>query len=76
MYPALGLVLFHVRFDPADWDRSRVVSAPGQSGSAESAHFSDFAKLWAAGEDVALAFSEQAVQASAETTLTLVPRPR
>jgi len=73
MPPASGAAPFHATFDPADWDRSRVVSAPGQSGSADSAHFSDFAKLWAAGEDVALVFSEKAVQATTETTLTLVP---
>jgi penicillin amidase len=71
--PASGAAPFHATFDPADWDRSRVVSAPGQSGSADSAHFSDFAKLWAAGENVALVFSEKAVQANTETTLTLVP---
>ena len=64
---------FHVAFDPADWDRSRVMNAPGQSGSPASPHFSDLATRWASGEDVPLAFSEAAVQANAESTLTLVP---
>jgi penicillin amidase len=64
---------FHVSFDPADWDRSRAMNAPGQSGSPASAHFSDLAKLWAAGEEVTLNFSDAAVKAQAESTLTLVP---
>jgi len=64
---------FHVASDAADWDRSRAMNAPGQSGSPGSAHFSDLAKLWAAGEDVTLVFSDDAVRAYAESTLTLVP---
>ena len=62
---------FAIASDPADWDRSTAVNAPGQSGSPDSAHFGDFAKRWAAGEHAALAFTDAAVQASAESTLTL-----
>ena len=65
---------FSATFDAADWDRSSAINAPGQSGSPDSAHFSDLAKIWAAGEYVALAFSDRAVQANAEATLTLKPR--
>jgi len=64
---------FRFAFEPADWDRSRAMNAPGQSGSPESAHFSDLAKLWGSGEAVMLAFSDAAVNAAAETTLMLVP---
>ena len=35
---------------PADWDRSVAMNAPGQSGSPDSPHFSDLAKLWEKGE--------------------------
>jgi penicillin amidase len=65
---------FSAIFDLADWDRSVATNAPGQSGSPASPHFADLAKIWAAGEYFPLPFSEAAVQASAETTLTLVPR--
>jgi penicillin amidase len=51
-----------------------VTNAPGQSGSPRSAHFSDLAKPWAAGEYFPLVFSDAAVQANAESTLTLEPR--
>jgi penicillin amidase len=64
---------FSATFDAADWDRSSAINAPGQSGSPESPHFADLAKIWAAGESFPLAFSDRAVQVNAETTLTLIP---
>ena len=69
-----GAAPFSARFDPANWDRSGAVNAPGQSESPDSAHFADLATFWISGERVPLVFSDQAVQANAETTLTLVPR--
>jgi acyl-homoserine lactone acylase PvdQ len=65
---------FAIASDPVDWDRSAAMNAPGQSGSPDSAHFSDFARKWAAGERVELAFTDAAVQAAAESTLTLTVR--
>jgi len=63
--------------DPADWDRSRAMNAPGQSESPSSAHFADLAKLWSSSELFPLVFSDPAVQANTESTLTLVSaRPR
>jgi penicillin G amidase len=67
---------FGISSDPLDWDRSRALNAPGQSGSPDSPHFSDFAKQWTAGERVELVFTDAAVQAAAESTLTLNPSPR
>jgi acyl-homoserine lactone acylase PvdQ len=65
--------LFRVVFDPGAWDRSRAMNAPGQSGSPESAHFSDLANLWSIGGEVTLAYSDAAVQANSESTLALIP---
>ena len=62
--------------DLADWDRSEVINAPGQAGAPGSPHFSDLAKLWTAGEYFQLAFSDRAVQAREEASLTLTPRVR
>ncbi len=50
------------------------IGAPGQSGSPESAHFADLVQLWSEGGLFPLVFSERAVRANGETTLTLVPR--
>ncbi len=60
--------------EPSDWDRSRAMNAPGQSGSPDSAHCADLVRLWSAGDYFPLAFTDSAVQANAEATLTLVPR--
>lgn len=62
--------------DVAAWDRSRAISAPGQSGAPASPHYSDAATLWSSGRMVELWFSEEAVKANAEATLTLIPAPR
>jgi penicillin amidase len=65
---------FRAVFDAGDWDRSVAQNAPGQSGNPGSAHFRDLAALWAAGQYFPLAFSDDAVQREAESTLTLVPQ--
>jgi acyl-homoserine lactone acylase PvdQ len=61
-------------FDPADWDRSRAIVAPGQSASPDSPHFRDLASLWSQGLDIPLVFTDAAVAANAGTTLILLPR--
>jgi penicillin amidase len=60
--------------DVRSWDRSRILNAPGQSGSRASVHYDDAAKAWSAGETFPLVFSEDAVRANAEATLTLSPK--
>ncbi len=65
---------FRQILDVADWDHSLVTNAPGQSGSPASPHFADLAPTWAAGEYFPLVFSDEAVKANAEATLTLVPK--
>ena len=59
-------------FDPGAWDRSRAIVAPGQADSPDSPHVADLAPTWARGEMLPLAFSEAAVQANMESTLTLI----
>jgi penicillin amidase len=60
--------------DAHDWDRSTAINAPGQSGSPESPHFADLAALWSERKTFTLAFTERAVQAHADVTLTLTPK--
>ena len=52
------------------------MNAPGQSENPDSPHFSDLASVWSAGDLFPLAFSDAAVEAHAETTLTLLPAAR
>lgn len=65
---------FRAVYDTAGWDRSVAQNAPGQSGSPSSPHFRDLAAPWSAGEYFPLAYTDAAVQANLESTLTLVPR--
>lgn len=64
---------FRAIFDVVAWDRSIATAAPGQSEAGGSPHFGDLAALWAADSYFPLAFSEAAVQATRESTLTLTP---
>jgi len=65
---------FRQILDLADWDRSVATQAPGQSEWTRSPHFSDLAKMWAAGEYFPLSFSDRAIDANAESTLILQAR--
>jgi len=65
---------FREILDVGDWDRSVVTNAPGQVESAASPHFADLTRGWDAGEYFPLVFSDEAVKANAEATLTLLPR--
>ena len=63
--------------DPDAWDRSRAMVSPGQSGAPASAHYADMAPRWTSGALFDLWFSEEAVRAHTEATLTLSPaQPR
>jgi len=59
--------------DVRAWDESRAMNAPGQSADPDSRHFSDLAAEWSAGALFPLVFSDAAVEAQVETTLTLTP---
>jgi penicillin amidase len=65
---------FAIACDPGDWDRSTAIVAPGQSGSPDSAHFADLAKLWSEGGSIPLAFTPSSVEAHRASTLVLTPK--
>ena len=64
---------FRMVVDVGDWDNSRVINTPGQSGNPLSAHYDDLAPLWARGDYVPLLYSRAAVDAAAETRIVLLP---
>ena len=59
--------------DVGNWDASRAINAPGQSGDPRSPHYRDLAPLWAAGEYVPLSYSRDAVDAAAVLRIVLTP---
>ncbi|HCA88248.1 MAG TPA: penicillin acylase family protein [Streptomyces sp.] len=56
-----------------DLDKSKWINLTGASGHAYSPHYSDQTEKWAKGELLPWAFSEEAVEKSAEDTLALTP---
>ena len=59
--------------DVGDWDKSRCINAPGQSGDPRSPHYRNLAPLWADGQFVPLLYSREAVDREAETIYRLKP---
>ncbi len=59
--------------DVGAWDNSMAINTPGQSLDPASPHYRDLFPLWAAGAYVPLRFSRAAVEADAETVMTLTP---
>jgi penicillin amidase len=65
---------FRMVLDVGNWDASRVVNTPGQSGDPFSAHYRDLAPLWASGQYVPLLYSRAAVEAATAEAIALTPR--
>ncbi|HLK24161.1 MAG TPA: penicillin acylase family protein [Caulobacteraceae bacterium] len=64
-----------IRFviDVGEWDNSRIINTPGQSGDPESPHYSDLFPLWAKGEYVPMLWSRAAVEAATRQVIRLEP---
>lgn len=59
--------------DVGEWDNSRWINAPGQSGDPRSPHYRDLAPLWARGEYVPMLYSREAIEGAAATRIVLTP---
>jgi penicillin amidase len=59
--------------DVGNWDNSRCINAPGQSGDPRSPHYADLAPLWAAGEYVPMLYSKAAIYKAADLRIILMP---
>ena len=65
---------FRVVIDVGEWDNSRAINTPGQSGDPDSPHFRDLAEKWLAGEYFPLLYSRKAVQDATRQRIELLPR--
>ncbi len=59
--------------DVANWDNSRAINVPGQSGQPSSKHYADLLPLWRDGRYFPLVYSKAAVDRNTSDTLQLVP---
>jgi penicillin amidase len=64
---------FRVVVDVGNWDNSRAVNHPGQSGDPASPHYRDLAPLWLKGEYFPLLYTRKAIEGAMETHIRLVP---
>ena len=69
--PSVRIVL-----DVGNWDNSRAVNHPGQSGDPDSPHYRDLAPLWSEGRYFPLLYSRNAVVHATERVIRLVPEAR
>jgi penicillin amidase len=73
-YRLISGASFRMVLDVGNWDASRVINAPGQSGAPMSGHYRDLASLWATGGYVPLLYSRQKVEAATSELIRLKPR--
>lgn len=62
---------FRLAVDVGEWDQSRVVNAPGQSGDPRSHHYSDLLELWAEDGSFPLLYTREAVEGSVDQRIIL-----
>ena len=60
-----------IALDVGEWDSSRVVNSPGQSGDPRSPHYSDLLNLWAQNESFPLLYSRDAVEDALDQRIVL-----
>jgi penicillin G amidase len=73
-YRLISGASFRMVLDVGNWDASRAINTPGQSGDPFSAHYRDLAPLWATGQYVPLLYSRAAVEAATAEAITLTPK--
>ena len=64
---------FRMVLDVGNWDDSRFINTPGQSGDAYSPHYRDLAPLWSAGDYAPLLYSREAIEKAARSVIALKP---
>ncbi len=65
---------FRVVMDVGNWDDSRAVNFPGQSGNPDDPHYRDLAKLWLQGEYFPLLYTRASVEKAAKHRIVLTPK--
>ncbi len=68
-----GGATFRIVVDVGDWDGSRAMNSPGQSGDPQSRHYSDLFEAWSRGEAFPLCYSRERVEAATEQRIRLRP---
>ncbi|HAX42697.1 MAG TPA: penicillin acylase family protein [Bryobacteraceae bacterium] len=71
-----GGASFRLVVDVGNWDNSRAVNYPGQSGDPASPHYRDLVELWREGRYFPLLYTRPAVEKATLERFILVPAPK
>lgn len=66
---------FRVVMDVGNWNNSRAVNYPGQSGNTADPHYRDLAQMWLNGEYFPLLYTRPAVEKATKRRIVLSPGP-
>jgi penicillin amidase len=66
---------FRVVIDVGNWDNSRAINMPGQSGDPDSPHYKDLSSMWLKGDYFPLLYSRKRVEAATVHRIDLQPGP-
>lgn len=69
----MGGPSFRVVVDVGNWDNSRAINMPGQSGDPDSPHYRDLSDLWLKGEYFPLLYSRKRIEAATALRIELRP---
>ena len=65
---------FRIVLDVGNWDNSRAVNYPGQSGNPDDPHYLNMREMWLRGEYFPLLYTRDAVDKATERRIVLMPR--
>jgi penicillin amidase len=69
-----GGASFRIVMDVGQWDNSRAVNYPGQSGNPDDPHYRDLMQMWVKGQYFPLLYSRAAVEKAVDKKIRLLPR--
>ena len=64
---------FRMVLDVGNWDNSRAVNYPGQSGNPDDVHYRDLTEMWLTGKYFPLLYTRDAVEKATVTRIQLQP---
>lgn len=64
---------FRMVLDVGNWDNSRAVNYPGQSGNPHDVHYRDLTEMWLTGQYFPLLYTREAVEKATVTRILLTP---
>jgi penicillin amidase len=64
---------FRMVLDVGDWNNSRAVNYPGQSGNPDDIHYRDLTEMWLTGKYFPLLYTREAVEKATVTRILLKP---